>query len=251
MASFAPIRGTKAQIDATPKVDGQFLIQTDQGKQNKIFLDLNSSDRVLVGGGGHDMNPTPSANLVEDDVVNAVVGKYNDGENDEVASIFSIGHWTNLKRKRLVYNGTVGHTGIGTWVDGDINDPSTQEADWWENDIFTLLDNSDPLIDGYDVDFKIMVDPQGGEPITLGGYLIDTAYYNEVTPVGTENPQAEGWYEESGGVYTLTTDTTVDAGKTYYSKTGKICIRFANYVMNPATAKIAVDITFTRTDVAS
>lgn len=44
--------------------------------------------------------------------------------------------------------------------------------------------------------------------------------YEPVTPVGTENPHEEGWYERSGEegsyVYTLTEDTTVDSEKTYY-----------------------------------
>lgn len=47
--------------------------------------------------------------------------------------------------------------------------------------------------------------------------------YSAVTPVGTENPVTEGWYERSGEegsyVYTLSADTTVDGGKTYYAKT--------------------------------
>ena len=50
-----------------------------------------------------------------------------------------------------------------------------------------------------------------------------TIAYNEVTPVGTEDPSAEGWYERSGSVgayvYTLTTDTAVNSSKTYYKKT--------------------------------
>jgi len=48
------------------------------------------------------------------------------------------------------------------------------------------------------------------------------ATYTPVTPVGTENPSEEGWYERSGTsesyVYTLTTDTTVVSGKTYYER---------------------------------
>ena len=47
--------------------------------------------------------------------------------------------------------------------------------------------------------------------------------YDAVTPVGTENPVTEGWYERSGSVgayvYTLSADTTVDSSKTYYAKT--------------------------------
>ncbi len=40
--------------------------------------------------------------------------------------------------------------------------------------------------------------------------------YTAVVPEGTENPSEEGWYEEDGGTYTLTEDTTVDGSKTYY-----------------------------------
>lgn len=47
-----------------------------------------------------------------------------------------------------------------------------------------------------------------------------TPTYEVVTPVGTENPSEEGWYERSGEegayVYTLTEDTEVDETKTYY-----------------------------------
>lgn len=43
--------------------------------------------------------------------------------------------------------------------------------------------------------------------------------YTAVTPAGSENPVTEGWYEKSGNTYVLSTDTTVDAQKTYYSKT--------------------------------
>lgn len=43
--------------------------------------------------------------------------------------------------------------------------------------------------------------------------------YTEVTPVGSENPVTEGWYEKTGNVYVLSADTTVNSQKTYYAKT--------------------------------
>lgn len=47
--------------------------------------------------------------------------------------------------------------------------------------------------------------------------------YAAASPAGTENPSAEGWYERSGSagayVYTLSTDTTIESGKTYYELT--------------------------------
>lgn len=50
-------------------------------------------------------------------------------------------------------------------------------------------------------------------------YLGDTTYtYDAVAPVGTENPQEEGWYEHVNDAYVLTDDTEVQAGITYYKK---------------------------------
>ena len=42
--------------------------------------------------------------------------------------------------------------------------------------------------------------------------------YTEVTPVGTENPATEGWYEIVSGNYVRSTDSTVVSGKSYYEK---------------------------------
>ena len=53
-----------------------------------------------------------------------------------------------------------------------------------------------------------------------GLYQFDSAYtaYTAVTPVGTENPSEEGWYETDGSAYTETSDSTVDSEKTYYQQ---------------------------------
>ena len=52
MASFAPIKGTRAEINATPIVEGQFLLETDYGNESKIYLDVDNSTRIIIGGGG-------------------------------------------------------------------------------------------------------------------------------------------------------------------------------------------------------
>lgn len=44
------------------------------------------------------------------------------------------------------------------------------------------------------------------------------ATYTEASPVEGDNPKANGWYEKVGDAYVKTTDTTVDASKTYYVK---------------------------------
>ena len=77
MASFSPIRGTRAQISATPIVDGQFLIETDSSGNNKIYID-NSTDRRVVGGGSgllpHVTIIAPSGTTVSDITVTGTGG---------------------------------------------------------------------------------------------------------------------------------------------------------------------------------
>ena len=67
-----------------------------------------------------------------------------------------------------------------------------------------------------------------GSVVTKGEVIEDRlavtdVSYNAASPAGTENPSEQGWYERSGSagayVYTLTTDTTVTSGKTYYVQT--------------------------------
>lgn len=53
--------------------------------------------------------------------------------------------------------------------------------------------------------------------------------YKVVTPVGTENPAQEGWYEKSGSTYFKTTDTTIQSGKTYYQK--GFLVKVGNYTI--------------------
>ena len=59
-----------------------------------------------------------------------------------------------------------------------------------------------------------------GRPVD-NGYYEKVDAYNAVTPVGDEDPSAEGWYESDGLIpptYTLSADTSVDPLKTYYEK---------------------------------
>lgn len=62
--------------------------------------------------------------------------------------------------------------------------------------------------------------------------------YDAVTPKTGANPKEEGWYERSGSagsyVYTLTTDTTVTEGKTYYAKSD---VRLASAAKTALAAK--------------
>lgn len=50
MASFAPVKGSRTEIENTPIIDGQVLFETDQGNDGKIYIDDNLT-RVPIGGG--------------------------------------------------------------------------------------------------------------------------------------------------------------------------------------------------------
>lgn len=256
MSSFAPVRGTKSQIQATPMVDGQMLIETDQGDLNKIYIDAPDGggvlQRTMAGGGGHQILPNPK-DTVNPPTESAVVTDTNNASNtsENIASLYGMQVWSNRKTVRRIMTGTQAGTlitanGIGTWVD----EPEIVEA----------------------------------------------------TPVGTEDPSAEGWYEYEydNSVnppiiigYQLTTDVTVDAGKTYFETvpneddwwqdeafkvddssddvdvglkfdprgdattlggyildtvTGRICVKFGNSV-EVETCRIAIDITYTRNEI--
>ena len=52
MASVTFKRGTREEIEATAKQDGQILMETDQNKKNKMYIDLPDGSRVLIGNSG-------------------------------------------------------------------------------------------------------------------------------------------------------------------------------------------------------
>ena len=127
MASFAPIYGTEQQIAATPKVDGQFLIETDKGDQNKTYIDSvdpNSGtvERTMCGGGGHEILPNPKDTQNppnEERVVKAVNAQ--SANTEKIASLYGMQNWTNRMTKRIMYGETIdkGATGIGHFPDED------------------------------------------------------------------------------------------------------------------------------------
>lgn len=67
---------------------------------------------------------------------------------------------------------------------------------------------------------------------------ITGANYSSVTLKDLVSPKDQGWYESDGEVsptYTLSTDTTVNTSKTYYSKSGDTYSEVSDYaaVLNP------------------
>ena len=74
--------------------------------------------------------------------------------------------------------------------------------------------------------------------------------YDAVTPETGDNPAEKGWYERSGSagayVYTLTTDTTVGDGKTYYARSDVRLASAAKTALAALGFKFVNDTTVTR-----
>ena len=78
----------------------------------------------------------------------------------------------------------------------------------------------------------------GGATVYEDRLAITGADYDSVTLKDLVSPKAQGWYESDGQAeptYTLSTDTTVNTSKTYYSKSGDVYSEVSDYaeVLNP------------------
>lgn len=116
---------------------------------------------------GHTMSPASGS--AESTIVSTINGATN--TNTNVGSLYSIQKWTNEKRVRRVITGTtpigsasIGSTGIGKWDDS----ATPTETDWWYDAAFKIPDSRN------DIDLSLKFDPSSGEPVTLGGYILDT-----------------------------------------------------------------------------
>ena len=69
----------------------------------------------------------------------------------------------------------------------------------------------------------VLTDGQRQGTSVDGGVKTSKTTYEEVTPVGTENPASLGWYEvNASGKYVPTSDTTVTQNKDYYTRVSHI-----------------------------
>ena len=131
-----------------------------------------------AGSSSYMIQPTPSSSITENDVTTAVNAATS--LSSDIPSLFGIQRWSNVKTFRVVLDGAsggIGHYGVGEWQWTLNNPTAADEASWgwWQNDIFKLLGRSSAVENyGYDVSFKFGYDPSTSEPITLGGYQIDT-----------------------------------------------------------------------------
>lgn len=131
-------------------------------------------------------------------------------------------NWSNLDGIKILTQVSEGDDVVGSWNDTWETDGDRQGWIFHKCLYYCLRDD--------DVDVTpIFVVPEGEHNAV--GYVaerIDDEYYKALTTVGTENPKDLGWYESDGQTpptYTLTNDTTVQAGKTYYERGGAVAIK--------------------------
>ena len=181
MASFAPIRGTKAQITSTPMVDGQFLVETDQGDQNKTYIDSydsnNQLQRTMCGGGGHPMvGISDDPQHLEDDIDEVASVSYSDAQNTKkVANIYTIQRYSNADVITLLATVPKGTNTVGLWEDENTwknynpstDDPTVYRAGWlWSESLYNILaDNM--------VEIELVFDVGKSETVNIYAYRVD------------------------------------------------------------------------------
>ena len=261
MASFAPIRGTRAQLTptvtppVTPIVDGQFLIETDQGNESKIYTDIienGTPKRIVVGGGGHDMIPvddvstTPPTYNYDMDVLSTLT----DGDSHYVVNAYSVQRWSNCEVTTLKAHIDQGTDTVGLWEDNPTwknydpttDDPTVYREGWlWDKKLYGVL--SDPAIKDY-IEITPVFDMDKSEVVSLYAMRIDDGVYLPVTPVGTEDPYKEEWFELSGSAFVRTADTSVQSGKTYYDGGGAVAFKLNSAIYTSTGVDIGVNLKY-------
>lgn len=263
MASFAPIRGTRAQLTptttppVTPIVDGQFLIETDQGNESKIYTDIidnGTPTRIVVGGGGHDMIPINDTSVTPNVTDMEVMEALTDGDAHYVVNAYTVQRWANSSVTSLMTHIDQGTDTVGLWEDSytwknydpTTDDPTVYREGWlWSEDLYGVL--SDPEIKD-NIEITPIFDMDKSEVVSLYAMRIDDGVYLPVTsPSG--NPAEQGWFEISGGSFILTTDTTVQSGKDYYNGGGAVAFKLNSPIYTSTGVDIGLNLKYQRINV--
>ena len=186
---FTALQG-KADVGSVP---------SDLDDLTDVVISSPSNDQVIkynngnwVNGpapaGGHTMLPTPNASVDESAVVSAVKGGITEGGiNDDVASLYGIGKWSNTMTKTYKIQGIAGsstpitQSGIGNF------DMTGVDQTGWVTIPALIGSGTDPYLD-----IKLGFDPTTvSVPITLGGWVVDDSTGKMCIKFGNEIPEAD------------------------------------------------------------
>ena len=159
---------------------------------NDQVLKYDGSSSKWVNGSapasGHTMLPTPNASVDESAVVSAVKGGITEGGiNDDVASLYGVGKWSNTMTKTYKIQGIAGsstpitQSGIGNF------DMTGVDQTGWVTIPALIGSGTDPYLD-----IKLGFDPNTvSVPITLGGWVVDDSTGKMCIKFGNEIPEAD------------------------------------------------------------
>lgn len=195
-ATWGSITGTlSSQTDLKNALDAK-EDASSLGDLAYIDTDGVSSTKFLQGdgtwqnppAGGHTMLPTPNASVDESAVVTAVKGGITEGGiNDDVASLYGIGKWSNTMTKTYKIQGIAGsstpitQSGIGNF------DMTGVDQTGWVTIPALIGSGTDPYLD-----IKLGFDPTTvSVPITLGGWVVDDSTGKMCIKFGNEIPEED------------------------------------------------------------
>ena len=102
--------------------------------------------------------------------------------------------------------------------------PVWTDAEWSETLAYEVYsDAASAAEDAYDDAMEAATFAATEDETVIDGtvyYEASGNTYVEVDPISAANPYSEGWYEESGGTYTLSSDTSASDAKAYYERVG-------------------------------
>lgn len=183
--------------------------------------------------GGHTMIP------VVNDI--ATVQALTDGDDNYVVNAYTAKRWSNVDRITIYTTLAQSKDTIGAWNDNWQEEVTPDRTGWiWDKRLYKVLQTNG-------IDFDIKFNPDKSENVSLAGWRCDDEWYVAV-PSPTGNPKEQGMFEESGGVYTLTNDTSVQVGKTYYWGGGCVAIKANSAVQHANGIVVSVVLDFKRTE---
>ena len=227
MASFAPIRGTAAQIALTPLVDGQFLVETDQGDQNKSYIDAYVDGvltRSMCGGGGHEMvtnTPVEGSGGLRATIRSAT------NSNEQVVSAYGVQQWSNVLTTTIFYDDNPlaqGVNTIGTWVDDAYSE--LVEA--------TPSAGDDPSALGwYELDETNHVYQQTSD----SSVVADKKYWSSIID------ESDWWYNQAFvGILSNTLKDNITFNIAFDPEAGKESLVLAGYILDDTTGRLCVKL---------
>ena len=219
------------------------------GKRKTLWSNIKAKLKTYFDGLYATILPASSPTPTEASVVSDINGV--SASTTKAASAYALQQYSNEKKVRRVLNGanipsgtSMTATGIGTWTDKAIDQiTSADETDWWYDSAFVvpvyyMLTSDTSIVTGKTYYTRSGTAPNYTYTVVASPVIADIGTYYEQY---SDDVDISIKFDPSG-------DTATLGGYIFDSTTGKICIKFGNNI-TVNTARIAVDITYTRNEV--